>query len=174
MASTTASKFGGQPTAAGARWALLVVGVSSAAAGAMFVIGALVQAVVAGEHGQYHALFAGVFLAPAIVLALRSPRGGPASTPVVIGLSVAAITQLVEGVGGFGYGPGNADRINALASVHDLGVTIAPIGLVAAALGLTLGIGQLLRPRFGRWPAVALAVIVLAGLGFVITKMIGM
>lgn len=111
---------------------------------------------------------------PALVLALRRPRGGPAATPLVVGLVIAGLTQLVEGVGGFGYGPGNEDRVNALASVHDLGVMVAPIGLMSAAMGVTLGVGQVLRPRFGRWPALLLAAIVLAGLGVVIAKMIGM
>ena len=112
--------------------------------------------------------------APAVVLALRRPAGGPASTPAIVGLTLAAIAQLVEGIGGFGYGPGNIDRVNALANVHDLGVAIAPIGLVGAALGVTLGVGQLLRPRYGRWPALLLSALVLGGLGFLISKLVGM
>jgi uncharacterized membrane protein YhaH (DUF805 family) len=111
----------------GARWALLLVGVTAAGVALMFVVGELVKAVVAGGHGQFHALFAAVFLAPALALAIRRPRGGAASTPAIIGLTIAALSQLIEGVGGFGYGPDNDSRVNALAQVHDLGVTIAPV-----------------------------------------------
>lgn len=173
MAIGTVATVGERQGEARARWALLAVGFTAVAAASMFAIGSLVQAVVAGEHGQFHALFAAVFLAPALIVAIRRPRGGPATTPVIIGLTVAAVTQLVEGVGGFGYGPGNVDRVNALVIVHDLGLAISPIGLVAAALGVTLGVGQLLRPRFGLAPALVLAVLVLGGLGFVIAKMVG-
>ena len=164
------------PTTAhtGGRWALWLVTAGAVAAAGMFAVGALVQSIVAGGHGQFHALFATVFLAPALVLAIRRPRGGAASTPAIIGLSVAALSQLVEGVGGFGYGPDNDSRVNALAQVHDLGVMIAPVGLVAAAVGITAAVAQLLRPRFGLVPGLALAAVVLAGLLVVIAKMVGM
>lgn len=158
----------------GGRWALWLVSACVVAAAGMFAVGALVQSIVAGGHGQFHALFASVFLAPALILAIRRPRGGPASTPAIIGLSVAALSQLLEGLGGFGYGPDNDSRVNALAQVHDLGVLIAPVGLVAAALGITAAVAQLLRPRFGLLPGLAIAAVVLAGLGVVIAKMIGM
>lgn len=173
MTSLAVEAHGASAVTAGPRWPMLLVGVTTTAAVAMFIIGALVQEWIAGEHGQFHALFASVFLAPAAVLVVRRPRGGAASTPAIVGLSVAAITQLVEGVGGFGYGPGNVDRVNALAQVHDLGVALAPIGLIAAALGLTLGVAQLIRPRFGLVPALVLAVLVMGSLGVLIAKMIG-
>lgn len=172
MASVTAPQL--TSLRSGARWALWFIGGCTVAALAMFIVGTLVQSFVAGEHGQFHALFASVFLVPALVLAVRQPRGGPASTPVVIGLGIAAITQLVEGIGGFGYGPGNADRVNALAEVHDLGVAIAPIGLVSAAIGMALGVAQLVRPRFGLLPGIVLSALVLGGLGVLIAKMIGL
>jgi hypothetical protein len=171
MASIVAVEPGLRPTG---RWALALVAAMSFGAAAMFLVGTFVQQWVAGEHGQFHALFAAVFLGPALVLAVRNPRGGTASTPVIVGLTIAALTQLVEGIGGFGYGPGNVDRVNALASVHDLGLAIAPLGLVAAALGITFGVAQLLRPRFGLWPGVVIAAVVLGGLGLVIAKLVGM
>ena len=157
-----------------ARWALLLVGATTTVAVGMFMVGALVQQWVAGAHGQFHALFASVFLVPAAILAVRRPGGGTASTPAILGLTLAALTQLVEGVGGFGYGPGNADRINALALVHDLGVALAPIGLFVAALGITLGVAQIIRPRFGLVPALVLAAALMGGLGVLIAKMVGM
>jgi hypothetical protein len=172
MASITASPANG--SAAGRPWALLLVGVPAVAAGVMFVVGALVQAVVAGGHGQFHALFASVFLVPALVLAVRRPRGGSASGPAIIGLTIAALTQLVEGVGGFGYGPDNDGRVNVLAQVHDLGLLLAPVGLVAAAAGITVGVAQRIRPRIGLWPALVLAAAVMSGLAVVIAKMAGM
>lgn len=158
----------------GGRWALWLVSAGVVAAAGMLVVGALVQSIVAGGHGQLHALFAAVFLAPALVLAVRRPRGGTSSTPAIIGLTIAAVSQLVEGIGGFGYGPDNDGRVNVLAQVHDLGVSIAPVGLLAAALGITAAVAQLLRPRLGLLPGLVLAAVVLAGLGVVIAKMIGM
>ena len=173
-APTSATTPATTPAPDGARWALLLVAIPAAIAGSMFVIGAVVQSIVAGEHGQFHALFAAVFLVPALIVAILRPRGGSAATPFLVGFVIAASTQLLEGVGGFGYGPGNEGRVNALANLHDIGVSIAPIGLVGAALGLTLAVGALLRPRFGRWPALALSVVVLAALAVVIAKLIGM
>jgi len=170
MAAIMAGESGNRSTR---RWALALITAVTVVAAGMFVVGALVRASVAGGHGQFHALFAAVFLLPALVLALRNPSGGPASTPVVVGFAITAITQLLEGVGGFGYDPENAVRVNALASVHDLGVAIAPLGLVAAALGITLSVAQLLRPRFGLLPGVVIAAVVLAGLGFGIAKLVG-
>jgi hypothetical protein len=167
LASITATET--MRASGGARWALLLVAVPSVGAAAMFAVGAAVQAVVAGEHGQFHALFAAAFLAPALVLAIRRPRGGAAATPAIIGLTIAALSQLVEGVGGFGYGPGNVDRVNGLVALHDLGVILAPIGLVAAALGITMSVAQLIRPRFGLLPGFVIAAVVLAGLGLLIT-----
>jgi hypothetical protein len=172
MTSITARPATGART--GGRWALVLVGAPTVGAVVMFVVGALVQQIVAGEHGQFHALFASVFLAPALLLAVRRPNGGAIVTPAIIGLTAAAISQLVEGVGGFGYGPGNEARVNALAQVHDLGVMLAPLGLVAAALGVTVAVAQLIRPRLGPWAALVVAALVMAGLGFVIAKMIGM
>lgn len=172
MAAITATPPATVP--AGRRWALLVVAVPAAGAIAMLIVGGLVQSWIAGEHGQFHALFASAFLAPALVLASRGPRGGTASTPAILGLAIAALSQLVEGVGGFGYGPGNVDRVNGLAGVHDLGVILAPIGLIAAALGITLSAAQLIRPRFGLLPGIVIAAVVLTALGVLIAKLIGM
>lgn len=174
MASSAVEATASLRGASRAGWALLLVGGTSTAALAMFVVGALVQQWVAGDHGQYHALFAAVFLAPALVLAIRRPRGGAASSAPIIGLTIGAVSQLVEGIGGFGYDPGNSDRVNALAQVHDLGVMVAPIGMIAAAMGVTLGVAQLIRPRFGTGPALLLAVAVMGGLAVLIGKMIGM
>jgi hypothetical protein len=156
------------------RWLLIVAAVPTLAAVAMFSVGALVQQWVAGEHGQFHALFALAFLVPALVVAVRRPAGGSSATPVVIGFAIAALAQLVEGIGGFGYGPGNGDRVNVLAEVHDLGVVISPIGLIAGALGLTLGVAQLLRSRAGLLPAIVVAAVLVVGLGFGIAKLVGM
>lgn len=114
MTSMTAEIEAGPGLGRGRRWALLMTGVATGLAAAMFVVGALVQQWVAGEHGQFHTLFAGVFLVPALVLATRRPHGGPIATPVIVGFTILAATQLIEGVGGFGYGPGNDGRVNAL------------------------------------------------------------
>jgi len=182
---STAPSTGGRPRASitapasttirtGGRWALWLVGAGVVAAAVIFGVGVLVRSIVAGEHGMYHALFASVFLAPALVLAIRRPRGGTASTPAIIGLTIAALSQLVEGVGGFGYGPDNDGRVNALAQVHDIGLALAPIGMVAAALGITVSAAQVIRPRFGLAPGIVLAAVVMVGLGVLIAKMIGM
>ena len=171
MASIAAS----QPAASiGRRWALYLAAVPAVAAFVMFVIGISVSSWLSGGHIQTHSIFAALMCGPALLIARVSPRGGPASTPAIIGLTIAAFTQLVEGVGASGYSAGNQNRVNVLAGVHDIGVTLAPIGLIAAAVGVTLAVGARLRPRFGRWPAIAMSVVVLGGLGFLIAKMIGM
>ena len=156
------------------RWEQIVVGVTAAGALAMLVAGGLLKEVVAGGHGQFHALFALIVLAPAIVLVRQVPAGSAATTPAVAGFTILAITQLVEGLGGFGFGPGNDVRVNALAQVHDLGLAITPLGLVAAALGVTIGVAQALRRRLGIAPALAVTVAVLGGLLVVVAKLIGM
>ncbi|HEY8239320.1 MAG TPA: hypothetical protein VIF63_07775 [Candidatus Limnocylindrales bacterium] len=126
-------------------------------------------------HAQYHAVLALVVLLPALVIALRKgERPTIASTAPIAGLAIFAVTQLVESIGGLGYGPDNDGRVNGLVAFHDLGVAITPIGLLAVLVGLTAGVGALIGRRFRR-PALAAAVsafvLVVGGIG--VAKLIG-
>jgi hypothetical protein len=154
--------------------AFLAVAATAIAAVVMLVVGQIAKPWVAGGHGQFHAIFALFFLVPALALSRRRRGVEPLSVPVALGFTILALTQLVEGVGGFGYGPGNDERVNALAQIHDLGLALAPIGLLAGVLGLTVGIAQRLRGRLGTGPALVLTAVVLVGLLVVIAKMIGL
>lgn len=142
----------------------------------MLVVPALLALPLAVGHAQYHAILALVVLTPALVIALRrGERPTIASTAPIIGLAALALTQLVESVGGLGYGPDNDVRVNGLVAFHDLGLSITPIGMVAALLGVTAGIGMLVGRRSGR-PALAagVAVLVVVGGGFGVMKLLGL
>ena len=141
----------------------------------MLVVPALLGLPLAVGHAQFHALFALVVLVPAAVIVLRGgDRPTLASTIPVAGLATLALAQLVESVGGLGYGPDNDGRVNGLAAFHDLGLALMPLGLGAALLGVTAGVGVLVGRRSGR-PALgaALAAFVLVGGGFGVMKLLG-
>lgn len=141
----------------------------------MLVVPALLALPLAVGHAQFHALFALAVLVPAALVALgRGDRPTMASTAPVVGLAALAVAQLVESVGGLGYGPDNDGRVNGLAAFHDLGLAVMPLGLGAALIGVTAGAGFLVGRRCGR-PALgaALAVVVLVGGGFAVMKLLG-
>jgi hypothetical protein len=142
----------------------------------MLVVPAALALPLAVGHAQYHAILALAALLPAVLIAFR--RGAQptiASTAPTVGLAVFAVTQLVESVGGLGYGPDNDGRVNGLVAFHDIGLAITPIGLVSALVGVVVGIG-VLAARRSRRPALAAAlsalVLVVGGIG--VAKLIGM
>lgn len=142
---------------------------------AMLVLPALLALPLAVGHAQFHALFALAVLAPAFAIALRRGNGpNLAATAPVAGLATLALAQLVESVGGLGYGPDNDARVNGLAAFHDIGLAVMPLGLGAALVGVTAGVGVLVGRRSGR-PALgaALAAFVLVGGGFGVMKLLG-
>lgn len=143
---------------------------------AMLVVPAALALPFAVEHAQYHAILAIAVLLPALVIALRrDTQPTIASTAPIVGLATLAVTQLVESVGGLGYGPDNDTRLNGLVGFHDIGLAITPIGLVAALVGVVVGVGVLAGRRSGR-PALAAGVsvllLVIGGIG--VAKLIGM
>ena len=153
-------------------WFVVVLG---AWAVAMLAVPALLALPLAVGHAQYHAVLALGVLLPALAIALR--RGGHptiASTAPIAGLALFAITQLVESIGGLGYGPDNDGRVNGLVAFHDLGVAITPIGLIAVLAGVTTGVGVLTGRRFRR-PALAaaLSALLLVAGGIGVAKLIG-
>jgi hypothetical protein len=150
------------------------------AAALLTTIGLLAASVLVGAgsaagHAQFHAILALAALLPAGILVARTDHPTVASRAPAIGLWLLAATQLIEGLGALGYGADGYTRANGLVALHDLGLGLAPIGLIGAAVGVAAGIGALVGRRTGR-PRVAAAVTVLAGLvGLVgVAKMIGL
>jgi len=142
---------------------------------AMLVVPAALALPLAVGHAQYHAVMAISALLPALVIALR--RGEQptlASAAPILGLSAFAFCQLVESIGGLGYGPDNDRRVNDLVAFHDIGLAITPFGLVAVLAGVTIGVGVLVGRRTGR-PALAagLAVLIVVVGGVGVAKLLG-
>ena len=152
-----------------------LVGIVVVAALAMLVVPAALRLPVAVGHAQFHALFALALLAPAAAIAWRSRiRPTIASTAPILGFVLFGVAQIVEALGGLGFGPDNDSRVNELAAVHDLGLQLTPIGLVGAVLGATIGLGVLIGRATGRRVAgFAAALVVLLVGGFTIAKLIG-
>ena len=158
-----------------AKLALLVLALVAWALVMLLVPAALALPLAVG-HAQYHAIFAIVALLPALVIALRrGAQSTVASAAPIVGLATLALTQLVESVGGLGYGPDNDGRVNGLVAFHDIGLAITPIGLVAALVGIVVGVGVLIGRR-SRRPALAAAaaVLILVAGGIGVAKLIGM
>lgn len=128
-----------------------------------------------GDHAKFHAFLAFFALMPAGILAAQAARRTMAAWAPAVGLWLLAATQLVEGVGALGYGADGYSRANGLVALHDLGLGLAPIGLIGAAVGVAAGIGALVGRRTGR-PRVAAGVTVLAALVALVgvAKMIGL
>lgn len=141
----------------------------------MLVLPAALALPLAVGHAQFHAIFALFVVLPALAIATR--RGSEptiASTAPIVGLASAAIAQLVESVGALGYGPDNDLRVNGLVALHDIGLAITPLGLIAALAGVTVGIGVLVRRRTGRPVlAAAMSVSFLIVGGFGLSKLLG-
>ncbi len=153
----------------------ILVAALIASALVMLVVPAVLALPLAVGHAQFHAILALVVLAPTLVLALRrGDRPTIASTAPIVGLAALAAAQLVESVGGLGYGPDNEWRANGLVAFHDLGLAIVPVGMVAALIGITAGFAVIVGRR-SRRPALAaaLAVVVLAAGGFGVVKLLG-
>lgn len=70
-------------------------------------------------------------------------------------------------------GRGTMGVSTPFAQVHDLGLALTPIGLGAGALGLMVGTARILRARLGLAPSLFVSAMLLAGLAFLIAKMVG-
>jgi hypothetical protein len=124
----------------------------------------------AAGHVRYHASIALVVLAMAILPARHAEGSARAMAPA-IGLWLFA--QLVEAVGGAGFDAANETR-NGIAWIHDLGLGLTGLGLVAAVVGIAVGIqGGLARRGVPRGIAFGGGAAIL-GVGlFVIKTLIG-
>jgi hypothetical protein len=83
---------------------------------------------------------------------------------LALGLAVVVVGQLLEVIGASGYD--GDDRVSGLATVHDVGVPLTPVGMVFAFLGAVGSVAALLlahsRPDSRRW---VIGGMVLAGVG---------
>ena len=127
---------------------LVVVGILACLA--QIVLAQFLTSIVAGGHAAMHALMALVALLPALGIAWRWPAGGLATRAPVLGLVALATAQFVESIGAFGYGPDNDGRVNGIVVLHDLGSGLTALGLVAAVVGIAVGIGAVASRRQGR------------------------
>jgi hypothetical protein len=126
----------------------------------------------AAGHVRYHALIAMVVLGIAIVPARRAVDSWRAMTPS-IGLWLLTVAQLVEAVGGAGCDAANETR-NGLGVIQDLGIGLTSFGLVAAILGIAVGIWDALARRgIPRGIAVGGGVAILVLGAFAIKMLIG-
>jgi hypothetical protein len=154
---------------------LVLVGIAAGWSLVMLIVPAALQLPLAVGHAQFHALFAAGVLLPAAVLAWRNRQPTLASIAPVSGLLMLAYAQMVDSVGGLGYGPDNDGRVNALANVHDLAQGLVGLGLMGVAIGVGTGIGTLVAQRTGRrlMGLVAAALAIVVG-GFGAMKLVGM
>jgi len=151
----------------------LVAGAIIAAIG-LLAAGMLVGAG-GGDHAKFHVFLALLALVPAGILVARSGRPTVASRAPAIGFWLLAGAQLVEGLGALGYGADGYSRKNDLVVLHDLGLTLAPIGFVGAAIGMAIGIGSLVGRRSGRPRLAAGVTALVAVVGvFGVAKLIGL
>jgi hypothetical protein len=139
----------------------VVVVLSTAMAGSM-----------ADGHAKFHVIFGLIGAVPAAVIASR-PTPGRAAILAVVAFELLAITQLVESVGAWGFGPDNSTVVSDIKGVHDLGLALAPIGLVGGVVGLAIVAGEMGRQRLGTVGAAVAVVGLLAGGLFVVKVMIG-
>jgi hypothetical protein len=111
----------------------------------------LAQVIGAGEsagHATYHALTALMLLAIAGLILVRWPDAGLTVRAPALGFALLATSQLVESFGAYGFEADNDTR-NGFAVVHDLGLGLTPLGLLAAVIGVGLGLGALSMRRRG-------------------------
>ncbi|MEO6206748.1 MAG: hypothetical protein ABIP77_02185 [Candidatus Limnocylindrales bacterium] len=139
---------------------MVVIVLATLAVGLIGVSGIFYSGVLATGHVQLHAIIALIFVMIAGAIAWRNPQARRPTQALIIGLLIFAAAQLVESVGGFGYDAANEKRVNGFASVHDVGVGVAPIGLIALAFGLIAALaGKLARRASGRGQTVLVAVL---------------
>ena len=128
-------------------------------------------------HAWFHVLF---FALPALVVAagviVLWPNAGLASRIPVIGLLALAAAQLIESVGAMGFAADNDARVSGIVVLHDLGLGLSAIGMIAAILGLGVGSGLAswrLRGRRG-WIGLAATAVGLAGGLLLVLTLTGM
>ena len=118
---------------------LTLIGLAAGVALLQLPLAALFAAGEATGHARFHALFALGVLAVGAGLVVRWPTAGAVSRVPAIGLATLGVAQIVESFGAYGYDAANEARINGFAAVHDLGLALSALGLVAAGLGVAIG-----------------------------------
>ena len=157
----------------GARWDRRFVITVFAAMGAVALASSAMAASVAAGHAWFHVMFGLIGAVPAAILA-SNPAPARWRSIAIVGLELLTITQLVEAVGAWGFGPDNDTVVSPIKALHDIGVVISPIGLIGAVLGVALGVAVALRARGQSMIAIGAAgAIAVVGL-VVVAKMIGM
>lgn len=140
------------------------------------IAGGLVGEIVAGGHAQLHAGTALVVAVVGLAIRLRWVSSGAASGLPAFGLGVLAAAWLIESLGAYGFGPDNDSRVNAFVLLHDLGLDLVGLGMLAAVIGVVTGVAVAARRRTGvvRWLVAGGAVVGLAGGLVFLLAMFGM
>ena len=73
-----------------------------------------------------------------------------------------------------GLRPDDDTVVSDLKALHDLGVSIGPIGLLGAVVGAGIWLATFLRGRLGLSVAIAAAILLVAGGLYVVAKPIGL
>ena len=145
--------------------------VAAVAAVALVQLG-IARLIGAGEsagHATLHALTALPLLAIGGLILVRWPDAGLTVRAPALGFAALATSQLVESFGAYGFEADNDTR-NGFAVVHDLGLALTPLGLLAAVIGVGLGLGALSMRRRGLARGAGLA----ATVGVVAASLLGM
>jgi hypothetical protein len=145
--------------ARGERLAWIVAGVLAAMAPAAGVVAATVAVGEAIGHATGHLVTGLACLAIYVGLAALwhpQPGSGRASFRgmALLVLAIGAFGSFVESLGGAGYDAANLERrIPTLASLHDVGILLAPVALLAVPIGLAtivvigaVGIARRVKP----------------------------
>lgn len=155
-------------------WAgrVLMLGGIAAALGWFLVAGTLADAE-AADHAQLHATIVAVLLLVAGAIRARWPAAGLASWAPTVGLLLFATGQAFEALGAIGYDAAGRQK---LAELHDVGLMVTPLGLVATVVGIAIGLalGPGRRAGAARWVGIAAAIVVLVGGLAVVKTMIGL
>lgn len=113
------------------------------------IVGGLVVEFVAGGHAQFHAAAAVVLAGIGLAIRLRWSASGAASSLPALGFGVLATAWLVESLGAYGYGPDNDTRVSSFVLLHELGLILSALGMIATVAGVTAGIVVAGRRRAG-------------------------
>ena len=132
---------------------------------AVVVAGSLVGEASGGGHAILHATTSGALFGIALAILVRRPRATPGNRVPAIGLAAFAIGTLVEGIGALGFA---GDQRTYLPVVHDLGLGLTQLGMLAFVVGGAIGVRALARRvlpdgRVGRAVAATIGVVVLVG-----------
>lgn len=166
------------PRSATAPWRrpdVLVVAGFILASLAVVVIGSLAGEGAGGGHAVLHATTSAVLFGLGLVILVRRPRATLANRAPVIGLAAFGIGTLVEAIGAFGF---VGDERTDLAIVHDLGLGLTQLGMIAAIAGGAIGLRALARRalpsgRLGGAVATTIGVVVFLGGMTVFATLVG-